>query len=164
MRLLIIKLLPMLFMLLASSLEASGLYQYPAINLDNGETVELTAADQFSVAIFFEPACGWCAKQTKVFNQYLKRCGDGVNYLGLGVNGNRQQLKKTAWRLRAKYPVYMAGPALLEAIGEVSATPLTLILDPSGNVLAHARGYLPFNKWQAMLAEHTGVAASCKPA
>ena len=150
-----------LILLLVSHVEASSFYSYPAIDLDSAKSVTLSAESKTGVVVFFEPNCSWCFKQAKVFNRFLKRCNTDVQFTGLGVNGNRQQLKKEAWRLKAKFPLYMAGSDLLNATGHISSTPLTLILDEKGSVVAHTRGYLPFNKWKAFLDQHTATPVSC---
>ncbi|MCG8369338.1 MAG: hypothetical protein MJA32_02360, partial [Proteobacteria bacterium] len=45
--------------------------------------------------------------------------------------------------LRPDFPAYQASPALIQAIGTVDATPLSLLGDANGDFVDWARGYLP---------------------
>lgn len=149
-------------LLLASHVEASGFFTYPVIDLNSAEKTSLSSNQDSTVVLFFEPDCSWCFKQSKVFNQYLEHCMPKVQFIGIGVNGNRQQLKKTAWKMKTQFPLYMASPDLLNATGKIPSTPLTLILNKQGNVLAHAKGYLPFKKWKATLSQYTNSSINCQ--
>lgn len=102
-----------------------------------------------SLILFFEPDCSWCYKQTKVFNRLYTACREHLNIVGLGVNGNQSALKKEAWRLKARFPLFMAGHALVKDMGGVSATPFTLVLNQQGGLQSHAKGYLSPKKLAA---------------
>ena len=147
---------------LASFSEASDLFDFPVIDLSSGKNRTLSHDKAVNLVLFFEPDCSWCFKQTRVFNRFLQDCQADIQMMGFGVNGNRQQLKKEIWRQRADFPMYMASQSMLKAIGHISATPLTLLFDREGNILSHVRGYLPRDKWQALLLEHTGLKPECR--
>lgn len=146
---------------LALCSEASTLLEYPVIELASGERQITTADTKLTVVLFFEPDCSWCFKQTRVFNDFIRSCNTDIQFIGLGVNGSRQKLKKEAWRQRADFPMYMASKEMIKAIGQVSTTPLTLLLDQSGNIISHARGYLPAKKWRDFMATHGVMDPAC---
>lgn len=93
--------------------------------------------------MFFEPDCSWCYRQVRTINRLGEDCGEGFTALAVGVNGNRTALQKELRRLRPDFPAYQASPALVQAIGTVDATPLSLLGDANGDFVDWARGYLP---------------------
>lgn len=156
------KLLSLILLLLASTVEANSFFSYYVIDINNAEKINLSAEKDTAIVLFFEPDCSWCFKQSKVFNKHLKRCNPATQFIGIGVNGTRQELKKEAWKFKAQFPLYMASPDLLQAIGSIPATPLTLILNKQGEVLANIKGYLPFDKWQQTLRQYSKQTITCK--
>lgn len=148
--------------------ETSVLFDYPVIDLTNGKNLffqpnnkQAQADNKLTAVLFFEPDCGWCFKQTRVFNQFQKNCAGDVQFVGLGVNGSRQQIKKEIWRQRTNFPMYMASKEMIKAIGRVATTPLTLLLDRSGNIVSHVRGYLPAEKWKTFVVGQADAKAGC---
>lgn len=140
---------------------AETFYSYPVIDLGSGESQSLSPKQPLNVVLFFEPNCSWCFKQSKVFNHYQKHCSPHVHFIGLGVNANRQALKQAAWKLNTNFPLYMASPKLLEATGKITSTPLTIVFDIKGNILAHIRGYVSANKWHQLMQQHTAQTINC---
>jgi thioredoxin-related protein len=142
-------------------LSANTFYDYPLVDLATGDQQQLMLNKSRSVILFFEPDCPWCFKQSKVFNLYLANCSAHVSIIGIGVNGNRQQLKKEAWRLKASFPLYMASAELLASTGTITSTPLLLILDDSGNIIAHRKGYADFDNFENLIQQHSPTAITC---
>lgn len=140
---------------------ATSFYDYPLVDLATGDQQQLTLNKSPSVILFFEPDCPWCFKQSKVFNRYLANCSAYVDIIGIGVNGNRQQLKKEAWRLKASFPLYMASAELLASTGKITSTPLLLILNDSGTIIAHRRGYADFENFESLIQQHSSSAINC---
>lgn len=141
----------------AKSVLANTIFEYSHIDLNNGESVFISPTkneNQFTTILFYEPGCSWCSKQTKVLNQHITACSnEPMQIVGLGLNGKRNELKKTAWKLKAKFPLYMAGKEFRKDI-KIDATPITLILDRNGSVVTHARGYLSLERWGRLLKTH----------
>ena len=142
-------------------LTASNFYNFPLIDLATGDQQKLTLNKSRSVILFFEPDCPWCFKQSKVFNRYLANCSAYVDIIGIGVNGNRQQLKKEAWRLKASFPLYMASAELIASTGKITSTPLMLILDDSGSIIAHMKGYADFDNFESLIQQHSSTEITC---
>jgi peroxiredoxin len=84
---------------------------------------------------FFEPDCSWCFRQMKAFNRLVETC-DHVQPIAVGVNGNNQQLRKELRRAKVQFPGLKANRQLIEAVGDVPATPWTLVADQQGNLVA----------------------------
>ena len=137
-------------LLFAPSLFAATLFDYPVININTNEAVSLSLDTRPVVVLFFEPDCSWCFKQSKVYSRLAKRCQSEVQFIGLGVNGSRQAIKKEAWHLQAAFPLYMASRPMLDAIGSVDSTPLSVLLNSQQQIAGKARGYLNQDKWQAL--------------
>lgn len=137
----------LLCLLAGGTAYGQSLLDYEQLSLDGQGAQNLrTLAGKPSLILFFEPDCPWCYKQTKVFNRLYAACHEHLNVVGLGVNGKQSALKKEAWRLKARFPLFMAGHGLVKAMGGVSATPLTLVLNQKGALQSHAQGYLSAKK------------------
>ena len=150
----------LVLLLFPATLWGKGFFEYSQVDLGSAEAVQLTSnQSELYVVLFFEPNCSWCFKQTQVLNQYLRHCSNAVQIYGLGVNGNRQELKAESWRLRARFPLYMASDELIADLGKVDATPLTILFDDQGQVVTYVKGYLPYKKWLSFLKGKVG--ASC---
>lgn len=106
--------------------------------------------------MFFEPDCSWCYRQVRTINRLGEDCGAKFTAIAIGVNGNRAALQKELRRLRPDFPAYQASPALMEAIGEIDATPLSLLGDSNGDFLNWARGYLPEDELAAFIGDRDG--------
>ena len=141
---------------------SKSFFDYPVIDISNNHAVTLSVNDSVTAVMFFEPDCSWCFKQVKVFNQFLSQCDSTMQFLGLGVNGSRQALKKEVWRMQAKFPMHKASAELLTDLGQVSSTPFTLLLGAQQEVLASAKGYLNLSKWLAFINSHAGISPVCK--
>ncbi len=102
---------------------------------------------------FFEPDCPWCYRQMKVFNQIQEQCSEQLQPLSVGIHGTDQKLKPELRRAKVTYPAVRGTPPLLELVGEVPATPWTLILGPEGQLLGTWRGYLKFEQAQTLFPE-----------
>ena len=145
----------LVLLLFPATLWGKGFFEYPQVDLDSAEAVQLTSNQhELYAVLFFEPNCSWCFKQTQVFNQYLRNCSNAVEVFGLGVNGSRQELKAESWRLRARFPLYMASSELVADLGKIDATPLTILFDGQGDVVTYAKGYLPYKKWLTFVAQN----------
>lgn len=90
---------------------------------------------------FFEPDCPWCFRQMKDFNRLVESCEHQLQPIAVGVNGNRQQLRKELRKAKVQFPGLKANRELIDAIGEVPATPWTLVADQRGKLVATLRGY-----------------------
>ncbi len=104
---------------------------------------------------FFEPDCAWCYRQMKTFNRLLEHCHH-LQPIGVGINGNRQALRKELRKAKARFPGLIANRALLDSLGTIPATPWTLVVNPQGEQLATLRGYHKLSQ--------LGPALGCQPA
>ena len=150
-----------LLITLASLSDASNLYDYPIIDPTKGHHLSHAPNKPINVILFYGPDCLWCLKQTKVFNEYLSECGTDIQFTGIGVNGKRQQIKKEAWLHKANFPMYMASRELLKATGKVDATPLTIMMDEQGEIVAHVKGYIGSDKWRIFVADSSDIEPRC---
>ncbi len=101
--------------------------------------------------VFFKPDCSWCFRQVKAFNTFMESCD--IAPIAVGVNGDRSALKKALRRLRPDFPAYQASADLLASLGEVPATPFTLVSRPSGEFATWLRGYVPLEQLSKELTE-----------
>ena len=101
------------------------------------------------VMVFFQPECNWCAKQVRAINELRERCD--FEAIAVGVGGTRAELRKELRRIRPDFPAYQASPRLIEAMGGVLATPMTLLGDADGAFLNWSRGFLSGGKLQQLM-------------
>lgn len=157
-----IKLLISSFLLSITCSHAStlNLLQYQHENLRSGK-LESLANDHGDIKLlmFFEPDCSWCYKQIKALNQISRQCPK-ISLAALGINGKRHQLKKDLWRLKPQFPAFVANANMVSDIGNIPATPITLVIDQKGHYLSHLRGYTPSKKILAQLSAQHGIECS----
>jgi len=101
----------------------------------------------------FEPECSWCYKQMKVFNQIVQACNSQLQPLAVGIHGRKKALRREVHRAQAKFPTFQAPPSWLKSVGEVPATPWTLVVDSKGTIVATVRGYFGYEKVQKAFPE-----------
>ena len=107
------------------------------------------------LVMLFEPECSWCLKQSHAIGALLSQC-DKLDAAAIGVHGNRRALASTYRRFRAAFPGYQASRDMLKALGEVSATPFTLLADADGELLGWLQGYIPLERLRTTVGQLTG--------
>ena len=148
-------------MLPAGSALASNVYllDFELRSLEQPEVHELQRYEGKPVLmVFFEPNCSWCYRQVKAINEVGEQCSDEFAAIAIGVNGNRQSLQKELRRLRPEFPAYQASPRLLESLGGIDATPLSLLSNADGEFANWSRGYLPADKLLSFMTHNIGFA------
>ena len=98
---------------------------------------------------FFENECRWCLKQIKTYNQ-LKGIKN-TRFVMAGVGESDFHLRHWAKRANPQIPVVKASPELKEIVGEIEATPFTLIFDRQGRFVTKVRGYLKQDKLTSII-------------
>lgn len=110
-----------------------------------------------TLIMFYEPDCPWCFKQGKAFNQLLSHCGQELQIVALGTHGDKASLKRELWKMKPDFPGFIAGPEILDSIGELPATPMTLIADAQGEFLSYMRGYIKSDTLEPLLKKQLGL-------
>lgn len=113
---------------------------------------------RFLLLTFFEPDCGWCLRQLRALEALQGRCSDDLQSLAVGVHGRDLALRRELRRARVSLAAGRASGELLALVGEVPATPWTLLLGPAGEVVATLRGFVREEQLAA------GFPAFCSPA
>jgi len=98
---------------------------------------------------FFENECRWCLKQIREYNQLEGL--EQANYVMAGVGESDFHLRHWANRASPKIPVVKASEELLEMVGEIQATPYTLIFDQQGVFVTRITGYIKQNKLKKII-------------
>lgn len=109
--------------------------------------------------MFFGPQCPWCFKQGKAFNKLLEKCPNAINIVALG-SGDKASLKKELWKMHLLFPGYQTGQTMLNDIGQIPATPMTLITDRQGNYKSYLRGYIKLEQLLPMLKKQLELKCS----
>jgi thioredoxin-related protein len=133
----------LLALFLSAHTLAAGFHDLSLDRLDTKESLAL--ADYHGAVVlltFFEPECAWCNRQLKTLEHLGERCGDDLQSIAVGINGRADALRKELRRARVTFPGAEASAALLEQVGEVPATPWTLVLTPDGEIAATLRGFV----------------------
>jgi len=105
---------------------------------------------QQMVMMFFQPECNWCYRQVQALNDLQSSCST-TRFVAVGVNGDRQRLRKEVRRLRPEFPAYQASPELLHSLGGLPATPFMLLGDADGQFVDWMRGYIPAERLSSRL-------------
>ena len=125
----------------AAAAEQPGLLDFELKSLEQPEIHSLSRYQGKPVVmVFFQPECNWCLKQVRAINALSEQCD--IEAIAVGFGGNRVTLQRELRRLRPAFPAYQASPLLIEELGGVVATPITLLGDANGNFLNWSRGYL----------------------
>lgn len=136
-------------------LAAASLLEFSLPSLRQQETVELMAfKGKFMLMTFIEPECPWCHRQMKVLNILARDCSSGVQPIVVGINGNKLALRKELRKAKVNFPAFEASKQLREAVGDVPATPWTILADPNGKVVTTLRGYIKKEKLLAVFAPY----------
>ncbi len=131
---------------------ANVLGDYHYQNLRGGEDGSLAGFEgKPTLLMFFEPECPWCVKQAGSLQQHRPECA--INQLALGINADRHSLKRALLRLNFPHPAYRAPPKLLKDMGGIPGTPVILLLDKQGELLAGVRGFTEADKLYARLCQ-----------
>ena len=104
--------------------------------------------------VFFQPDCNWCLKQFRVVNELSNQC-DNFEAIAIGIHGNRSDLRKELRRLRPSFPAYQASPRLIDTLGDLITTPLSLLGDRDGNFVNWIRGYADQDQLRAFIVKGT---------
>ncbi|KFZ36286.1 hypothetical protein HR45_17445 [Shewanella mangrovi] len=133
----------LVLLLLSSYVTAgTGLAQYSLKNLRSGEITDLATVTQGTVALmFYEPDCSWCRKQAQALTELQQQCGN-VTPIALGINASRLALKKALFTLQFPFAGFMAPHQLLQDLGGIPATPITLVFKQQ-QLIGAFRGYQP---------------------
>ncbi|BDM65471.1 hypothetical protein NFHSH190041_29230 [Shewanella sp. NFH-SH190041] len=136
-------------------------YQHQALNGSNnarssdGTLQHLTGKP--TLMMFFEPGCSWCVKQGKALNQLLASCHGQLQAVALGTGADRATLKKTWWQMQLDFPGYQVGREMMQQLGELPATPITLIADQQGQLSGYLRGYVKLSTLKPLLQQRLGL-------
>ncbi len=120
-----------------------NLHRYSLSSLQKDGEISLAAyKDKIILLSFFEPDCKWCNKQMKALNKLQQQCGHSVQPVAVGVHGKRRELKQELRKAKVSYPAFLASRELLETTGNIASTPITLVIDESGEFVAPLQGYI----------------------
>jgi thioredoxin-related protein len=100
---------------------------------------------------FFEPECSWCFKQLRDLSQLQSNCQDRFQTLAMGVNGSQGELRQLYARTGVKLPAFLVSSRMIVDIGDIPATPITLLINESGQAISAVRGYQSLEKLQDVL-------------
>ena len=110
-----------------------------------------------TLMMFYEPDCPWCFKQGRAFNQLLDHCGQELQIVALGTHGDKTRLKRELWKMKPDFPGFIAGQEMLQSVGQLPATPITLIADKNGHFLSYMRGYIKLDTLEPLLQQAFGL-------
>jgi thioredoxin-related protein len=71
----------------------------------------------------------------------------------MGVNGAAKQLRQLYARTGVKFPAFIVSNRMMADIGDVPATPITVLLDEAGHAISAVRGYQSLDKLQTILQQ-----------
>jgi len=150
--------LTMIFCALPAEAVSPDILGYQHENLLTGEVETLERMrGKSSFLLFFQPACKWCLRQSRVLDSLLLSCPGQLNAAALGVHGSRHELKREVRKTHPDFPAYMAGEGLLNELNGIPATPIMLLADAQGAYAGSFRGFVAAEQLVRVLAENHGV-------
>ncbi|MCO7187438.1 MULTISPECIES: redoxin family protein [unclassified Pseudoalteromonas] len=137
--------------------QATDFYTQPMQRLDDAAHGEQQTLTPFSgtpvVMSFFMPNCRWCEKQHTALSNLVEHCA-GVQPIMMGVNGNRQDLRRALRRTHNTFPAFLSSPAITQSLGKKPPVPMTLIFNAQGELIFYTQGYRSQDTLSALLKEH----------
>ncbi|WP_196138630.1 redoxin domain-containing protein [Aliikangiella sp. G2MR2-5] len=97
---------------------------------------------------FYEDKCRWCLRQIKAYNRLNEK--SRMQFVMAGIGDSNRLLRLWAKRARPEIPILKASQKLLELIGDVPATPYTLIFDSRGRFVTKVTGYMDEDKLELL--------------
>ncbi len=107
---------------------------------------------QTMLTSFFMPNCRWCQRQHKALKSLQHICPQ-LQTVMLGVQGNKQNLKRELRREKNTFPAYIASNNIIKAIGE-NPVPMMLIFNKQGKLAFKTVGYTPAEKLTQLFEKH----------
>jgi thioredoxin-related protein len=134
--------------------KAPSLLEFDLRSLGEADTHSLERYKGKTVLlVFFQPDCDWCLKQFRAVNELRSTCSNSFEAIAIGTRGSRSELRKELRRLRPEFPAYQASPALLESLGGVETTPISLLGDSSGGFVNWLRGYIAYDQLRTFVEQ-----------
>ncbi|WP_432526324.1 TlpA family protein disulfide reductase [Shewanella sp. GXUN23E] len=139
---------------ISPSVTALELLGFEHQRLDDGQFENLEyLKGKPTLMMFYKPDCPWCSRQGKAFNQLLARCGDKLQVVALGTLGDKTRLRQEWWKMKPAFAGFVAGTTMMESMGELPATPLTLVTNARGELITYLRGYIKPAQMNTILQE-----------
>ncbi|MCL2913552.1 redoxin domain-containing protein [Shewanella corallii] len=110
-----------------------------------------------TLLMFYEPDCPWCFKQGRAFNKLLSHCGEELQIVALGTHGDKASLKRELWKMKPDFPGFIAGQEMINSVGNLPATPMTLVADSNGEFISYMRGYIKLETLEPLLKKQLGL-------
>ncbi|GEA13077.1 redoxin domain-containing protein [Alteromonas sp. KUL49] len=144
------KLTPLYFalslILVSSPSWGASLYSIKLDSLTQLDTIALEDyQNKILVLTIFEPECPWCMKQFKALEALYTNCDSKLQPIGIGL-GSIKGLKAIVYRTKITFPAGQASTEFIALVGQPQATPFSIIVDESGQLITSFQGYIPLEK------------------
>jgi cytochrome c biogenesis protein CcmG/thiol:disulfide interchange protein DsbE len=108
----------------------------------SGDTVKLSSlhGDKPLYINFWASWCPPCVKEMPEIDNLYKKYGDKINFAAISVDTNVADAKAFAEKSQLQVPVYTGDVRALSQDYQISAIPVSIILDKNGKILAHKVG------------------------
>lgn len=141
----------------AGQVSGSTLNPVTAPDIRTQQPVTLFDAPKPTMLSFFEPECSWCFKQIKALNKLQQSCELKLNITLVGINGNKQQLRKFLQTTRNQLPAIQHQAKLRQQLGKITATPTHVFFDRHHQFISKQSGFINDQKLTEI------ISPDCKP-
>lgn len=100
-------------------------------------TIELSSASVPTVLYVFRPSCIWCQRNKARFRNFGLQIGKAYRIIGISLT--KDGVDEFVNDQHFEYPVYLASESLIDSL-QLSTTPQTIILSPSGEIVQNWLG------------------------
>ena len=122
----------------------------------DGRTLKLSELKGHGIVLdFWATWCGPCRASMPSLSAMQERYGGkGLVVIGLSVDeGEPQQVKRFADRLKVRFPIAMAEEQVLDDYGPIRAIPTTVFIDRNGRIVRRVVGYVDEETLEGFIKE-----------
>lgn len=134
-------LLFLMWLSLAIPASASAMTSNVSLKLLSNHSDASLQQNKPQLLMFYQPDCRWCGLQMQAMQAAQPACEQVVMQL-VGIRGSERQLRAELRRHRSDLPAFFGTETFVRQVGGVEATPMTLLLNKSGEEAGRHRGYL----------------------
>jgi len=135
------------------------LFELPVLNHPEADSLSLeNLAGKPTLLSFWTTWCGYCRRQTPVLVDAHTRHGESVQFVGINVKEDQQQVENYAASNDIRYPIALDLDGQVAGRYGIAGFPTTYFLDKEGRIVARYVGSLSPEQVESYLQQLLSVA------